>query len=301
MKVIAVIPTRNRARLLATCLESLREQLLPLAHVVVVDNGSTDETGRVVAQYPNARWIRLDRNCGVDGALAIGMEEALRAGADAVFISDDDSVALPSCLQTLVRTMLELNSIAVVNALPISDARGALIAARVHNGRIIRTKEEFIQTFGRLVPTNKVHFNGSLLSRSIIEAVGLPDARFWSGEETWYGERVRERGFDIVIDAEANVLHPPMPCRLVRIPLMGYVTAWDLPDWKARHYPRNALIRRRQKHGLSRFLLVDVPLVCFAYGLRLALERNRIRKAPLYVRGLLEGVWWGVRQRHHSG
>lgn len=294
IKLAVVIPTRNRAALLAKCLDSLEAQTFPISSIFVVDNGSTDNTVDIVNQHQKAVLIRLEKNVGIDAALAIGLERAVHSGADAVFITDDDSFLLPSTLLTLVETMVRLKFRAVVNALPLVTMNGELISARVFHGRLITTKRDFVQFYGRIVPTNKVHFNGSLISRVILETVGLPDARFFSGEETGYGERIAENGFDIVIDAEANLLHPPMPFRMVRLPLIGYFTAWDLPEWKAEHYPSNALLRRRRRHGLCRFLLIDVPLVWIVYLIRLAFERHRKKKARLYLSSLWRGTWQGI-------
>lgn len=291
-RLAVVIPTRNRAELLARCLDSIDNQDYPVQSIVVVDNGSTDGTSSVVAHHRNVMAVRFETNLGIDRALGIGMSRALESGADVVFVTDDDSVVLPHTISTLIKTLDRLSYRAVVNALPIVSMNGELISCRVSKGRLVRTRTEFRQAFGRFVYTNKVHFNGSVLSRHVIETVGLPDPRFFSGEETAYGDRIRANGYDIVIDADANILHPPMPFRMIRIPFIGYFAAWDLPDWKAQHYPFNALIRRRMRHGLGMFLMVDVPLVSLVYMTRLLFERHRARKAKMY----LSGLWNGIRQ-----
>jgi GT2 family glycosyltransferase len=294
LKIGVVIPTRNRAPLLARCLSSITDQIYPISVVIVVDNGSTDETSELIKQYPKVVSIRHEENQGIDAALACGIEHVIRLGMDAVFITDDDSFLLPTTLSTLVETMIKFDFHAVVNALPLVNEKGALISPKVFHGIPITTKNEFQQYLGRIVHTNKVHFNGSLLSRQILESVGLPDKRFFSGEETAYGDRVLEKGFDIVIDAQANILHPLLPIRLIKLPLIGYISTWDLPEWKARHYPSNALIRRRIKHSLVRFLIIDIPLVFLVYIVRLIFERNRRKKAKWYFCGLLNGIIQGL-------
>ena len=53
-----IIPVHNRPRLIQTCLDSVRAQSLQPDTVIVVDDGSTDETPAVLAQYARG-WTRL--------------------------------------------------------------------------------------------------------------------------------------------------------------------------------------------------------------------------------------------------
>lgn len=53
-----VIPTRNAGRTLASCLASLTRQDLPGVEIIVVDNGSTDET-EAIARAAGARWLQV--------------------------------------------------------------------------------------------------------------------------------------------------------------------------------------------------------------------------------------------------
>ena len=59
MKIAVVIPTFNRAQLLLRCLRSVAAQTLAPAEVIVVDDGSTDATERLVRQhFPTVRYLR---------------------------------------------------------------------------------------------------------------------------------------------------------------------------------------------------------------------------------------------------
>ena len=89
-EVSVVIPTRNRGRLLALTLKSVRWQRGVELEVVVVDDGSTDNTAQVVAALadPRIRLVGHDRPQGVSAARNRGIAEA--GGTWVAFLDDDD-------------------------------------------------------------------------------------------------------------------------------------------------------------------------------------------------------------------
>jgi len=96
--VDVLIPVRNGARFLSACLDSVFAQSSPARAVIVVDDGSTDETPRVLAEYaacrPNLQVIRSEAR-GVSHARNL----ALRA-SEAPFVAflDSDDVWHPDKL-----------------------------------------------------------------------------------------------------------------------------------------------------------------------------------------------------------
>lgn len=103
MRIAVIIPTRNRAGLLAAALRSLRGQTLPpdRFEVVVVDNGSTDDTSAVVEQarafLPNLRCVHEPRP-GLHHARHRGMNAC---EAEVLVFADDDIEALPTWLASV--------------------------------------------------------------------------------------------------------------------------------------------------------------------------------------------------------
>jgi len=98
MKVAAVVPHWNRRDLLETLLPNLAEQTRPFDEVIVVDNGSTDDSA-AVAERKGARVIRLDRNLGFVTAVNKGIENTQ---ADWVAILNNDVTLAPNWLATLL-------------------------------------------------------------------------------------------------------------------------------------------------------------------------------------------------------
>jgi glycosyltransferase involved in cell wall biosynthesis len=86
-EIAVIIAVRNGERFLADALESVEEQTLPPAEVVVVDGRSEDRTCEIAARFPFARVIRREPR-GVADANNAGIE-ATRSPLVA-FLSHDD-------------------------------------------------------------------------------------------------------------------------------------------------------------------------------------------------------------------
>lgn len=87
--VLIVVPAWNEQEALPAVLEDLAQQL-PEADVVVVNDGSTDGTARVVREAGTAMLLDLPLNLGVGGAMRAGYRFALRNGYERAVQVDAD-------------------------------------------------------------------------------------------------------------------------------------------------------------------------------------------------------------------
>jgi GT2 family glycosyltransferase len=103
MKVAAVVPHWNRRDLLQTLLANLAEQTRPFDEIIVVDNGSTDDSV-AVAEGAGAKVVRLVRNLGFAVAVNRGIEAARNQAiaADWIAILNNDVTLAPAWLATLL-------------------------------------------------------------------------------------------------------------------------------------------------------------------------------------------------------
>jgi GT2 family glycosyltransferase len=94
-----IIPNYNGAAHLPTCLDALRRQTRQDFCVVVIDDGSTDESRELLARfYPEVQVIALPRNRG----LAAAVNAAFHAtGGEYVVLLNNDTEAHPRWLETL--------------------------------------------------------------------------------------------------------------------------------------------------------------------------------------------------------
>jgi GT2 family glycosyltransferase len=102
MAVAIVIPTWNKADLLGRALDNLKRQTHPIERVIVIDNGSTDDSARV-AEQASALVVSLGRNLGFAAAVNRGIREA--GGAEYVGILNNDVTLEPDWLACLMAKM----------------------------------------------------------------------------------------------------------------------------------------------------------------------------------------------------
>src|SRR5260370_8918236 len=91
--VTVLIPAYNAGRTIERALASVWRQNYPEMEVIVVDDGSNDDTGLHVQRIGNGnvRLIRLEKNRGECGAMNVGIEEA-RTDYIAFLDADDEWV-----------------------------------------------------------------------------------------------------------------------------------------------------------------------------------------------------------------
>lgn len=98
MTVAAIVPHWNRRDLLDALLRNLRDQTVAFDEIIVVDNGSSDDSA-VLAERAGARVVRLDKNLGFAAAVNRGIETAR---ADWVAILNNDVTLAPDWLALLL-------------------------------------------------------------------------------------------------------------------------------------------------------------------------------------------------------
>ena len=113
--VSVVIPVRNRANLIRSAVESVQLQTVPVQEILIVDDGSTDETVEVVRKLIEAdariKMIRLRQSGGASKARNIGVQES---SGDWIGFLDSDDEWLPR-KQEKQLALLEDNPLSVLS------------------------------------------------------------------------------------------------------------------------------------------------------------------------------------------
>ena len=104
IKVTTIIPTFNRAELLAQALESVLQQSVTPDEIIVVDDGSTDDTPEVLRLYKDRVRIIRQENRGVSAARNRGIQNARH---EWLAFLDSDDLWLPRKLETQIKALQE--------------------------------------------------------------------------------------------------------------------------------------------------------------------------------------------------
>lgn len=210
-EVSVLLVTFNRAELTFECLQSLCAQSLPGLEVVIVDNASTDRTRELLERLRGATIVRN----GVNTHFLAGANQAARhaRGSKLLFLNNDVRL-LPGSVESALRTIGESPAIGAVGA------RLILLDGRLQEAGSIVWSDGSCVGYGRGDDPTRPAFmfardvdfcSGAFLltPRSCFEALGGFDPRFAPayGEDVDYCLRLWEKGFRVVYDPDAAVLH----------------------------------------------------------------------------------------------
>ncbi len=100
--VTLVVPTYNRAHLVSETIQSALQQSEPFFEIIVVDDGSNDDTLQILGQYSDFIKIITTKNNGVQAARNLGIDHAK---TELVVLCDSDDLLEPEYVQTLAPWM----------------------------------------------------------------------------------------------------------------------------------------------------------------------------------------------------
>lgn len=157
--VSAVITTKNRADLLPRALRSVHQQSYPNIEIIVVDDGSTDKTPRVLREMATRHSFQVLRNERSQGACrARNQGIAASAGAFVAGLDDDDEWHEERIEQMMQAYRDDFSCIT-------SDV------TLVYPNRSVRWKKEKLISYNDLLYSNQVG-NQVLVKRERLEEVG---------------------------------------------------------------------------------------------------------------------------------
>ena len=163
-RISAIIPTFNRAHLLPRAVDSILSQTLPPHSVIIVDDGSTDGTEKLIKKnYPEIKYLKQD-NLGVSAARNAGITAT---SCEWLAFLDSDDEWLP---EKLARQMEVLN---LAPAMKICHSDEIWI----RNGKRVNPLKKHSKSggwmFKKALPICCISPSSAMIHRSVFDNVGL--------------------------------------------------------------------------------------------------------------------------------
>ena len=266
-RIVAVVVTFNRLDLLQPLVGRL-EEVPAVDEILVVDNASTDGTAAWLRGF-EARSARTSTivkadNTGGAGGFHDGLAWAVERGADLIWLMDDDGLPEPDCLaRLLAQPDLDFWGPVVVD----QDDPGQLVfPIRLPGGtRAVRRLDEVraAATDG-VIRDVVIPFNGVLVTRDLVERIGLPRAEFFIwGDDVEYLWRANAAGARTATVVDAEVRHPSVGDLGTRM-MFGRTTYNHSPS-ELKHYcmARNNTVNLRTYRGWPHVLMFWTKTVWF--------------------------------------
>ena len=164
--ISVIVPTYNRVHQLPRALDSILCQSCSPKEIIVVDDGSTDETSALMtSEYPEIVFIQ-QQNTGVSSARNVGIK---RASGDWIAFLDSDDEWLPKKLEIQMKALYKNPEIKICHTNEIW----------IRNGKRVNPKKKHEKfggwIFQKCLPLCCISPSSVIIHKSIFKEIGLFD------------------------------------------------------------------------------------------------------------------------------
>lgn len=214
-KIIIILLNWNGKADTLECLESVKRIDYPNMGILVVDNGSSDGSVETFRQrFPDVPVWETGANLGFAGGNNVGIEWALRKGAEWVLLLNNDTVIDANALQAWMEAAGQLPKAGILGGKilryqtpEVIDHLGGMWEASRGEHRTLGAGEADSE-YGERREVDYVCGAAFLVHRSLFERIGFLEPRFFLfWEESDFCCRAKREGFEVWTVPEAKVWH----------------------------------------------------------------------------------------------
>jgi len=161
-KISIIIPTYNRSELVVRAINSVINQSYQDFEIILINNGSEDDTADVLKQYennPKIRLFTLEKNIRYVGAFNFGIQQI--QGEWFSELADDDWLD-PKALETLLKEVERDPSISSVSCNSKDSLTGKFLGVGLEKSQYLSFADVIGKTGGQFWGINKSKFIGDL-------------------------------------------------------------------------------------------------------------------------------------------
>ena len=198
MKISVIIPCYNQAQYLTETIESVLKQTKKPHEVLIINDGSPDETRYVAMQYPEIRYIETT-NRGLASARNVGI---MNMTGDWFYPLDSDDVMLPNCIEKVLEA-IENNPDADIIA-PSFRCFGK------SEGDVVLMDNPRLEDFKPLdfnTPMNRVGYFSAIKKEALLEVGGYNPKMVFGWEDLYLWINLLKKGRKIVTIKDILVMY----------------------------------------------------------------------------------------------
>jgi len=266
--VVVVIVNWERPQDTIQCIQSVFASQAVKLQVVVVDNGSTDDSiEQITSVFPEIILISLDQNLGFAGGFNIGIERALTIRAPYIFLLNNDTILEASTIKALIEAPWDVS----VPKILFYDDPQRIWAAGAHwrpfpPAVIMRGfQKRDGPAYNKPYPLDYATGCALLVKREVFEEINGFDVEFENYMEDYdFTYRLRAAGFTMGYVPEARMLHKvsqtlgessPLRWRFLgRNTVFFYRKEGRFPIWTLAGYLTWFMVRELIKGQISRII-----------------------------------------------
>ncbi|HEV3458763.1 MAG TPA: glycosyltransferase [Thermoanaerobaculia bacterium] len=211
-RITLIVLAWNQWQLTERCLETLAATDLEGAEVVVVDNGSTDETPERLQGIPWVRTLRLPSNAGFVRGNNAGIAAAA-PGSDVVLLNNDLEFTQRDWMRRLAACAHSAPDVGVVGCrMVLPDGRllhaGTYIMPDTLWGQQVGSLERDVGQHAGIEEVEGIVFACAYIRREVLDAIGPLALDFESYfEDTDFCLRARHAGWKTLLCGEVTLIH----------------------------------------------------------------------------------------------
>jgi GT2 family glycosyltransferase len=202
-----VIPSWNQSGLLQTCLRSLNVQKSRFLDIVVVDNGSTDDSVEMIKrEFPAITLAENKTNLGFAEGTNVGIRNALTRNCEYVFLLNNDAKIDVETVTILMKCVDQSDSdVGIWGVRVVENLQAG------SKGWYARKRQRKAIQMGLVSgEVSRVFGCGMLVRTDVFKKIGLFDPTYFAYfEDADLCYRAKKAGFKIYYCAEAKIEHVP--------------------------------------------------------------------------------------------
>lgn len=292
MTVAAVVVTYNRKEELLKNVQAILSQSRLVDKYYIIDNHGTDGTKEYLAMNgilddSVIEYKYLSDNIGGAGGFYTGLKTAYDAGYDLICLMDDDGRPADNVMMQILVEQAEAihkkKKELILNPLVCGpdDMLSFGLNGGIKTKQIAAAREKNGLIRGTINP-----FNGTLVSRQLVDKIGFPDKEFFikGDEEDYYNRALRADAY-IATVFHSNYYHPVLERKYVKILGKTYRASTEAP-WKEYYRARNFTYMFKKNGETKKWMRQNLRQILWA----LCYNPQKLKTVNMIIKGWHHGL-----------